>query len=330
MAAEFSRRPKSPAVLAAVIQSTQGLPGAAVYPESSALALAASEPAGTVADATLATDSTREYQIGLVYDIPISLINSNPVGPRLVYTPGEVDDMAMKLRRDGQRQSATAYVDSAGKIILIDGETRLRASRQISATTLRVEIKAAPKDERALYQDARSANSDRREQSPLDDAIRWKDLLDRKIYESQVDIAKSLGYGEDTVSRTLSLSVLPMRVVHIISDYPDILTLRMLTALREYFAVKGEDETIELVYKVAKTGMGYREVSALRKTASQPPAKRPRSLKEPFTYQGTRGELRIFEENGRVELSITGLAGDALTGLHERLKAALMTPGSST
>lgn len=266
--------------------------------------------------------SVSDYEVGRVYDVPLGSINSNPEGPRTLYPNAEVEDMIEKLRADGQREAATGFVDANGRITLIDGETRFRSSKHLSWPTLRIEIKDKPKDELELYEQAYSANNDRRTQSPLDDALRWKDLIDRKKYKNQAEISRRLRKSEAEVSRVIQLASLPLKIIKAISEHADLVNIKMLTALREFHDVRGEQETLELVYEAATRGLGYREVEARRKAAANP-IKRPRSVKEPFTFKGIRGELRVFGDEGRVELAIKGLAADDVDALQEKLKAAL-------
>jgi hypothetical protein len=49
----------------------------------------------------------------------------------------------------------------------------------------------------------------------------------------------------------------------------ELLSLKMLNAIREFWEVKGEEETLELVLDAAKTGIGYRDVAARRKAAQK-------------------------------------------------------------
>ena len=196
-----------------------------------------------------------DYQVGNVYDVPVGLIKSNPFNPRAVYTTTAVDNMAISLSTSGQRISATGYIDDQGSITLIEGETRLRGARASGLETLRIEIRPRPASDRELYEEARAANVERREQTPLDDAIKWKELLAKKVYQTQAALAKSLGLGEDHVSRTLSLAGLSNRVIHAVAENPELLNHKMLNALREFWDVEGDEATLELILEVAKTGM---------------------------------------------------------------------------
>ena len=262
------------------------------------------------------------YRVGVLYDIPLGALKSNPVNPRAVYTAAAVDEMGTSLSTSGQRIAATAYVGDQGEPILIEGETRLRGARAAGLPTLRVEIRPRPESERELYEEARAANVERREQTPLDDAIRWKELLAKKVYPTQAAIAKAMKLGEDHVSRTLSLATLPTRIVHACAEHPALLTHQMLNAIREFWEVKAsEDETIELVFEVAKTGMGYRDVIARRKSAAKGPVKRPRSSREALTFKGAKGEFKTFEEDGRIEFVLKGLSAADAEEIGAKIKA---------
>ena len=268
------------------------------------------------------------YQVGQVYDVPVEMIKSNPVNPRALYTTDAIDKMAISLKESGQKISATGFVDEAGRVVLIEGETRLRGARAAGLATLRVEIKTKPDSERALYEEARAANVERRDQTPLDDALKWRELLDRKVYHTQSALAKALGVGEDDVSRILSLAKLPHRVVLAVADHPDLLTLRMLNAIREFCNVKGEQETLELILEASDKGWGYRDVEARRKAAETGPVSRKRAATENVVYGSAKGEIKTFDEGGRLQLVLKGLTVDESKTLTEMLKEILQKRAS--
>ncbi|KWH59353.1 MULTISPECIES: ParB/RepB/Spo0J family partition protein [Burkholderia] len=261
------------------------------------------------------------YEIGRTYEVPVGKIKSNSVNPRAIYTASSVSEMAESLAARGQGQAASAYQDEAGDLVLIDGERRLRGARTAGLPTLRLEIRPKPASERELYEEARAANVERKDQSPLDDAIKWKELISRKIYPTQAALAKALKLGEDHVSRTLSLAQLPSKIVQAAAEYPELLSLKMLNAIREFWEVKGEEETLDLISEAAKSGMGYRDVAARRKAAAKGTVRRPRSTREQLTFRGAKGEFKSFEEDGRIELKLKGLAPDVAAEISEKILA---------
>ena len=261
------------------------------------------------------------YQVGMLYDVPVGRLRSNPFNPRAVYTTAAVDDMALSLSEGGQRISATGYLGEDDDVVLIEGETRLRGARAAGLPTLRVEIKPRPASDRELYEEARAANVERREQTPLDDALRWRELIAKKVYPTQAALAKALKLGEDHVSRTLSLANLPTRVIHAVAEAPELLSHKMLNAIREFWEAQGDESALELIREAAKTGMGYRDVVARRKTAAAGPVKRPRATREQIVFQGAKGELKMFEDGGRMEFSLKGLSTGAAQTLHAKILA---------
>ncbi|MEQ5844307.1 ParB/RepB/Spo0J family partition protein (plasmid) [Paraburkholderia acidicola] len=257
----------------------------------------------------------------MVYEVPVGRVKSNPFNPRAVYTSSSINDMAQSLASSGQRISATAYIDDEGEVVLIEGETRLRGARTAGLPTLRVEIRPRPSSDRELYEEARAANVERRDQSPLDDAIKWKELVAKKVYPTQAALAKALNLGEDHVSRTMSLNQLPHRIIHAVAENPELLSHKMLNAIREFWEVKGDEDTLELILEAAKSGMGFRDVTARRKAAANGPIKRPRSTRKPLKFRGAKGEFKSFEEDGRIELTLKGLTPETAQELQTKLFA---------
>ena len=70
-------------------------------------------------------------------------------------------------------------------------------------------------------------------------------------------------------------------------------------------------------------GLSAREVVAWRMAAQKSPTKRPRSSREAVSYKGATGEIKAFEKEGRVEMSLKGLSTDAAQELTNALRALL-------
>jgi ParB family chromosome partitioning protein len=268
-------------------------------------------------------DAATDFQVGHVYDVVLSAIQSNPLNPRYVYTATAIDLMANSLNANGQRVSATAYLDENGAVVLIEGETRLRGARAGGLNTLRIEIKKRPSTDQALYEEARAANVERKEQTPLDDALRWKELLSRKVYPNQRALGQALGYSDEIVSRTVSLASLSARNISVIAEYPDLLSLKMLVAIREYTELMGDDDALKLILEISAKGLSAREVVARRMAAQKSPTKRTRSSREAVSYKGATGEIKAFERDGRLEMSLKGLSAESVQELTNALRELL-------
>ena len=258
---------------------------------------------------------------GVVYDVPLAQISSNPFNPRFVYSDLAVDRMAALLLEDGQITSAIGYPDENGGVVLIEGETRFRGARAAGFKTLRIEIRKKPETDQKLYEQARSANVERRDQTPLDDAVRWNELLTKAVYPHQRALANALNLQEDVISRTRSIASLGQSLFRTLADYPSLLNLKMLYQIKLFNDEKGPDETKELIYKIDKNGLSSKDVEHIRKSFASEPIKRTRSLKEAISYQGGKGEIRSFEDEGRVELSLKGLTPEQTKQVSAALKA---------
>lgn len=320
--AGFTRRAINPDQVQAAQVASQGAP-----------LVAAAAAAGQGVQPLSASPGQRPvpggWQEGNTYEIQLGRIRTNPMNPRVIYTTAMVDDMVVSMDRNGQIQAVTAFVSEDGiSVTIIDGETRLRAAKVGGRETLRVEIRPTPRDREALYRSAREANLKRNDHTPVDDAIRWKELLSNGVYPSQTALAKALDIGEDTVSRTLKLNDLPQRVIQVVMDQSGVSestvasmrTLRMLGALREFHEeAKDEETTVALVHEVIQNNLGYREVVNRRKGLNKETVKRPRSTRAALTFgKKGQGELKAFED--RLELSIKGVSEAEIDDLSAKLK----------
>ncbi|RFP09216.1 ParB/RepB/Spo0J family partition protein [Duganella sp. BJB488] len=314
---------KKPISAQAVALAEEGAASAPIVGDPRMAPLPVSTP--PAADPVIPTLGSSQDRItatpGQIVHAPLSRIKSNPFNPRAVYTSAAVDELAISMQTHGQRVAALGYLDDDGYVVLIEGETRFRGARAAGIESLRIELRPKPESDRELYEMARAANVERRDQTPLDDAIRWKELLARKVYPTQSALAKALTLGEDHVSRILSLAQLPQKVIMSCSESPELLTVKMLNAIREFWEQQGDEPTIDLIREAAKEGLGYRDVASRRKAAAKGPVKRPRSTREAFVFHGAKGEFKSFEDGGRIELAIKGLTPERAEEITAKIMA---------
>lgn len=264
--------------------------------------------------------------VGGVYEVPIPLITSNPAPPRSTYSSEDIDEMGRTLKANKQIQAANGFINKNGGVTLIEGETRFRGAKSIGWDTLRIEIKPEPESVRALYEQARAANVDRNEQTPIDDAFAWAALLEQGVYKSQAEIGRQFGKEPDEMSRIMGLAKLPKSIINVIYSYknkhPELLSIKVLDAIRLYWGVKGDDATRDLIFRVVEEGLGYRDINRLRTSAEAQPVSRPRSICAPVVFgDKAKGELKLFAEEGRLELKVKNLTPEQANALTEQVKA---------
>ncbi len=272
----------------------------------------------------------QELAVGSVVDVPLSRIRSNPMNPRAIYRISAIDELAKSIQENGQLVPALAFVDPETlHVVLIEGETRFRAVTAISLPTLRVLIQERPADDRQLYEIARAVNVARNDQTIFDDAVKWKVALERKLYSSQEALGDSMKprVHYSTVNRTIKLADIPETLMMEIIEHEELMSLRMLDALRLYWVTHGVSATLDLIARVVEEGLAYRDVLELRGPEGGAPSRKEVRRRASFDkirvqYHGGAGSLRVFED-GRIELSVENLSTEAREKLRHRLEAIM-------
>lgn len=283
----------------------------------------AASPAGGLAPA-----QGERYAIGSIVEVPVDELVDNPWNARRRRSSGaQLDKRSKSLKTQGQLVPAKGYQDEAGRICLVDGHERKYAARNAGIPTLRVEICQPPANSRELYLQSRAANVERQTQSPLDDALAWRELLDEGVFASQVELAASVELSEATVSRVLGLLKLPQRVVEVINSREDpeqFETLKMLDALRLFYEAFTEEATEELVLEIARDGLSSRDVDARRLMRPREKVTRERSEIKTHKYDKGHTTVRQFDVGRRVVLEVENVdSAISLEKVTEALNLAL-------
>lgn len=253
----------------------------------------------------------RSFLEGQTYLIAIQELKTNPYNARRVVSPAGLDDLAARIKERGQEVAALGYIAPTGGVALIDGHRRLEACRIAGIPTLRVEIRPRPENEQELYLASRAANTDREAQTPLDDALAWKMLLERKIFPSQAELARRIGVSESQLSRTLGLSELPKSMVGMLTERPGLMNLRMLDALKQFYAVAGESETESLILEVASKDLSSRDVDTRRAAFQNGPSSRVRGNTQSFKYEMGNSVVKRYAGQGRLVLEVKDVADES-------------------
>jgi ParB family chromosome partitioning protein len=241
---------------------------------------------------------------------PVASLKDNPLNARRVVSQTGLDELATSLQARGQDIAAIAYIDEAGNICLIDGHRRLEAARIAGIQTLRVEIRERPASDQALYLASRSANTDREPQTPLDDALSWKILLEKKVFESQAALCRALALDTTLVSRTLGLADLPKTLIRMISERPDLMNLRMLDAIKRFVNTVGEEAAEALILEIDREGLSSRDVDNRRKSFERGPIPRKRSDHQTVKYDKGQAIIKRFAGQGRLVVEVSQVTNE--------------------
>ncbi|HDR9451903.1 TPA: ParB N-terminal domain-containing protein, partial [Burkholderia multivorans] len=115
----------------------------------------------------------------------------NPFNPRVFYSESSLHELALTLKREGQIEpiKVTRLPEFPGKLVVIDGQRRLRATSINGDETINATFRTDHTPEQ-LYTIAYRANHDHERQTIFDDAVAWKRLLDEKVFPDQNTLAE--------------------------------------------------------------------------------------------------------------------------------------------
>lgn len=270
------------------------------------------------------------YKVGQSYDVPLNKIREYKYNARVYYTAGEIDKMSNSLKNNSQEVDAIGFYED-GYVYLIEGQMRWRGGVSGGLSTLRVTFRERPQSARESYLKSRRINLERSAQTPIDDAARWRQLLDEKVFESQKQLADAMNLSESNVSRTIAIGRIPDAI------RPRLLENSSLSSLRGAFAISTvfdtekvslTDEERERIVEdvidvVTKTEMSVPQLEKLVESRIQGPRHRERGVSIPVRYGSAKGSLKLNRTSGKLDLSIAGLGQAQLDDLQQMIESML-------
>lgn len=151
-----------------------------------------------------------------VIEIPVGQIKPNPRQPRLKFDPQELEGLATSIQEHGLIQPLIVSRGTGpGEFILVAGERRLLAARQVGMETVPVFIREATDQQRLEL--ALVENIQRADLGPLETAEAYRQLSD-EFNLSHEEIGTRVGKSRVSVTNTLRLLQLPHSIQQAITD----------------------------------------------------------------------------------------------------------------
>lgn len=253
---------------------------------------------------------------------------SNPFNPREFYSPMAIDDLAVRLKREGQHVPITVTRNHRhpGKYVIVDGEFRFRAKKSLGEPSIDAEIVPDLSDQ-DLYLRASSINKNRTKQTVFDDAVAWTRVLSEGIFETQDALAESLGISKALVSKTLLIGKLQKHYLQQLAD-ADGIGLAHAYNVKLIFDRVRVDVAESILERVVQGEMSVRRLEEyVKKLEGASPARATKthySGNVPFHTADGRdiGALKRYRD-GRTELKLIGLNEDQQTLLVARLEGLI-------
>lgn len=256
--------------------------------------------------------------------LPLTLVKDHPRNARYIYDPERVDDMATSIARDGQYMPAIVMEDPAnpGYYLLIEGRYRKRALQSLG----REEILATvidPLDDKEAYRVSLLLNEERNQQTDLDNAYAWKELLEDGVFKNQEELAEFLNVDQSKVSKTVALLNAPAAVLAVMKTNPSKFGIRIAYELYQLSKKLPEKEVEAIAEQVRDEKLTVTDLERIRKKGEKAPVTRERARAYPIKF-GDRelGTVRDFDD-GRLKMDFPNIDKSIKEKLIKAVQAVL-------
>lgn len=242
-----------------------------------------------------------------VIKVNLDLIHDNPVNARHIYNPEIIKAIAASMATHGQMVPALAmpHPDKDGEYILVDGHYRRKAAYAATLGTLDLDIRPYV-SEVELYRLSWTLNEERTAQSALDNAIAWRQLLEKGLVTNEAQIAELLGVSLPTVNKTLSLLRLPQLAIDKMRDAPQ--KFGVFTGYEVTLAAKrvSEAELISLIDRIVQEDLSSREVAEIRSRMERPGQRKRKETSRQYKLKEEDRQVGWLKEwdSGKVSFEV--------------------------
>ncbi|KVE04615.1 ParB/RepB/Spo0J family partition protein [Burkholderia anthina] len=292
-------------------------------PAAAPVAVAEAAPGGTPA----ATTPAGTTDLGAPQKVLVKDCIPNPFNPRVFYSESSLHELALTLKREGQIEpiKVTRLPEFPGKLVVIDGQRRLRATSINGDETINATFRTDHTPEQ-LYTIAYRANHDHERQTIFDDAVAWKRLLDEKVFADQNTLAEKIGKDKASISKTLSLNALPNTLLERMASANDVVGLQAAYFLKLIFERLGEATADRLLTAVIERKKSVRDLENFLRAQSDGAKKAGRtrySVRHDFALESRAiGQLKTYPD-GRLDLQLKGVDASHQEALADKLKTVI-------
>jgi ParB/RepB/Spo0J family partition protein len=276
---------------------------------------------------------TYAYEPGDRIILPIQHIAENPRNPRVFFAEEAMRDLIRSVAKTGIQSAVQVYPrNDEGKYVLKSGHRRTRAVRMLGQIAVKAEVVAFSGDALQDYREAREINREHRSHGLLDDAVRFKQLLEDKDVPDQQALAATLGITDAEVSKHLSIGTLPLIALQEMAESAAQCGLTASYLLYRYWATSEKDDEglLKLVKRVVAGKVTTRQLEQLvqQQKPGLPERKREHAYSRIEVSGYANGELKAFD--GKLTLKLENLSNDKRDSLFRRIVVAFEEAGLDT
>lgn len=157
----------------------------------------------------------QDHPIGGYAAIPVGQVAPNPDQPRSDFDQASIDTLAASIEALGLLQPIVVRSADDG-YVLVAGERRLRAVRQLGLATVAAVIRDEA-DGRTNLTEALVENLQREDLNPLEEAAAYRELLE-EYGMTHDEVASAVGRSRSAVTNTVRLLQLPTPIQKLVAS----------------------------------------------------------------------------------------------------------------
>ena len=186
--------------------------------------------------------------------VKLSLVHPNPDQPRTNFKPGEIEELAGSIKKEGLLQPILVR-KIGNQYQILAGERRYRACKSLGLEEVPVRFWEADNDK--ALEIALIENIQRSDLNPIEEAYGYKRLMERRGM-TQSEVAQTVSKGRSTIANALRLLDLP-------EDAQQLLFEEKITAghARAILSVEDAEGRKKLTEKLKNEKLSVRETEAL-------------------------------------------------------------------
>jgi ParB family chromosome partitioning protein len=257
-----------------------------------------------------------------VLPLAIEQISPSPHQARQYFAEEKLAELAASIKEHGLLQPLIVTEGMTEGYIIIAGERRWRAAKQIGLQQVPCIVRSL--EQQQLQELSLIENIQREDLQPLEEARAYRDLLDQYNY-TQEDLAGRLGKSRPYIANTL-------RLLNLAPQFQEMMRRGALTAghARAILSLPDEQKQTRLAEQVIKDALSVRQAELLaqklRSAKPQPPPQKPivpahpvyadiaRRLKEKWGVK-----VAVHDKKGRGQIVIDYYSSDDLQRILDSL-----------
>lgn len=161
-----------------------------------------------------AESAAESAAVDRIYNISVSLVDSNPWQPREIFQAKEIAELAESIRIHGLLQPIVVR-EVKNRYQLIAGERRFRAAMKLNWTQVPVTIVDAT--DREMAELALIENIQRKDLNPIEKAVSFQKYLEEN-HCTQEELARRLQIDRSTISNLVRLLSLPEEIQQMVTE----------------------------------------------------------------------------------------------------------------